>query len=201
MSNVRDERLFRTFRDGKVKFLRPAEKMKEWFNLMALHQNHHGHTATGYLPENFLQDFLDLIVWGHEHECIIDPRPNIEMGFEVMQPGSSIATSLAVGEAVAKHIGVLSITGREYVMEKIRLKTVRPFAIKEIVLSEVKGLKPLARKASNRTEITSYLMELVDELIQAARSEWVEAQGDESLTEKDAPLPLVRLRVSPIVLH
>lgn len=39
LSNVRDERLFRTFRDGKVKFLRPDVQQKEWFNLMCVHQN------------------------------------------------------------------------------------------------------------------------------------------------------------------
>ena len=39
LSNVRDERLFRTFRDGKVKFLRPDVQQKEWFNLICVHQN------------------------------------------------------------------------------------------------------------------------------------------------------------------
>lgn len=39
MSNVRDERLFRTFRDGHVKFLRPNVQTDEWFNLMVVHQN------------------------------------------------------------------------------------------------------------------------------------------------------------------
>ncbi|KAF8477067.1 Metallo-dependent phosphatase-like protein [Kalaharituber pfeilii] len=195
MSNVRDERLFRTFRDGKVKFLRPAERVKEWFNLMCLHQNHHAHTQTNYLPENFLQEFLDLIIWGHEHECIINPRRNPEMGFDVIQPGSSIATSLAEGEAVPKYVGILSITGREYGLEPIRLKTVRPFAIREIKLSEVKELKTVARKTSNRTEVTAYLMEIVNELIDQACADWLETQEDESLTDQDAPLPLIRLRV------
>ena len=39
MSNVRDERLFRTFRDGKVRFFRPGTQQDEWFNLMSVHQN------------------------------------------------------------------------------------------------------------------------------------------------------------------
>lgn len=39
MANVRDERLFRTFREGQVKFLRPGTDEGEWFNLMAVHQN------------------------------------------------------------------------------------------------------------------------------------------------------------------
>jgi double-strand break repair protein MRE11 len=39
LSNVRDERLFNTFREGKVRFRRPAERMEDWFNLLAVHQN------------------------------------------------------------------------------------------------------------------------------------------------------------------
>ena len=136
-----------------------------------------------------------MVIWGHEHECLITPRRNPEMGFDVIQPGSSIATSLAEGEAVPKHVGILSITGREYKMEPIKLKTVRPFAIREIKLSEVRELKTIARKNSNRTEVTAYLIECVNELIEQALLEWVKAQGDESATEKDAPLPLVRIRV------
>ena len=39
MSNVRDERLFRTFRDGKVKFFQPGTQKENWFNLLSVHQN------------------------------------------------------------------------------------------------------------------------------------------------------------------
>lgn len=39
LSNVRDERLFRTFRDGKVQFFQPNTQQSEWFNLLSVHQN------------------------------------------------------------------------------------------------------------------------------------------------------------------
>jgi len=39
LSNVRDERLFRTFRDGKTKFMRPSLQQKEWFSMICVHQN------------------------------------------------------------------------------------------------------------------------------------------------------------------
>jgi double-strand break repair protein MRE11 len=39
MSNMRDERMFRTFRDGGVKFFQPGTQRDEWFNLMTVHQN------------------------------------------------------------------------------------------------------------------------------------------------------------------
>jgi double-strand break repair protein MRE11 len=198
LSNVRDERLFHTWRDGDVKFFQPGTQKDEWFNIMSVHQNHHAHTPTSYLPENFLPEFMDLIVWGHEHECLIDPRYNPEMGFHVMQPGSSIATSLMPGEAVPKHVAILSITGKEFQTETIRLKTVRPFIMKEIVLAEEREIKnkELWRVSDNRTKITQYLTKLVDELIEEAKKEWLELQDDrEEGDDIDVPLPLVRLRV------
>lgn len=193
MSNVRDERLYRTFRDGKVKFYQPSIQKNDWFNLMSVHQNHHAYTETSYLPENFLPEFLDLVIWGHEHECLIDPRLNPETNFQVMQPGSSVATSLCPGEAVSKHVAILSVTGREFKCEPIRLKSVRPFAMREIVLSEEKGAQKLTRKDNNRTEVTRFLMTIVEELIEEARTEWLEGQDDGE--DKEVPLPLVRLRV------
>lgn len=148
------------------------------------------------MPENFLPEFLDLVVWGHEHECLIDPRYNPEMNFHVMQPGSSVATSLMPGEAVPKHVAVLSITGRDFKVEPIRLKTVRPFVMKEIVLHEDKTAKVLAKKENNRTKLTQYLMSVVDDLIEQAKTEWLEAQDEaEQDEELEVPLPLVRLRV------
>lgn len=155
----------------------------------------HRYTETGYLPENFLPGFLDLVVWGHEHECLIDPRYNPEMNFHVMQPGSSVATSLMPGEAVPKHVALLSVTGRDFNVEPVRLKTVRPFAMKEIVLSEEKNIKHLARKENHRTELTRHLITIVDELIEQAKAEWKELQDDDDDTEEEAPKPLIRLRV------
>lgn len=194
MSNVRDERLFRTFRDGKVRFFKPGVQQNDWFNIMAVHQNHHAYTDTGYLPENFLPDFLDLVVWGHEHECLIDPRLNPEMSFHVMQPGSSVATSLVPGEAVAKHVAIVSVTGKEFKVEKHRIKTVRPFITKELVLANDKRFKGLAAKQDNKQKLTKLLMEIVEELITEAKKDWLSIQED-ALEPDEIPLPLVRLRV------
>ncbi|KAH8816455.1 DNA repair protein [Xylogone sp. PMI_703] len=194
MSNVRDERLFRTFRDGKVKFFKPSVQQSDWFNLMAVHQNHHAYTETGYLPENFLPEFMDLIVWGHEHECLIDPRYNPEMLFNIMQPGSSVATSLVPGEAVPKYVAILNVSGKEFKIEKIRIKSVRPFVTRELVLSEDKRFKALAKEKDNRTKLTRKLMDVVEELIEEAKAEWLAVQDDDDAQE-EPPLPLVRLRV------
>lgn len=194
MSNVRDERLFRTFRDKNVKLYTPGTQKKDWFNLMAVHQNHHAHTETSYLPENFLPDFMDLVVWGHEHECLIDPRLNPEMMFQVMQPGSSIATSLVPGEAVAKHVAIISVTGKQFTTKKIRLKTVRPFITRDLVLATDPRFKNLARVKDNRIKLVDKLSDVVKELIEEAKSDWLAAQDPDDAPD-EVPLPLVRIKV------
>ena len=153
------------------------------------------HTETGYLPENFLPEFLDLVIWGHEHECEIEPRYNPEMSFHVMQPGSSVATSLMPGEAVPKHVAILSITGKEFKVDPIRLKTVRPFVMREVVLAEEKELKGISKKEENRTAITRHLKHIVDDMIKEGKRQWIENHGGEQPEKPQDALPLIRLRV------
>ena len=156
----------------------------------------HAYTETGYLPENFLPNWMDLVIWGHEHESLIYPKPNAETGFDVIQPGSTVATSLVEAEAKPKHVCILSITGREYKSQPIRLKSVRPFKIRDVVLAEDPVTKKLAKKEDNRGEVIDRLIAIVEELIEEANSEWQETQGEaESEEDVDPPLPLIRLRV------
>ncbi len=43
LGNIRDERLFQTWKkDKKVKWLRPEQSAEEWFNMFVLHQNRIG---------------------------------------------------------------------------------------------------------------------------------------------------------------
>lgn len=164
--------------------------------ICAKRNNSTAHTPTSFLAEEKLPDFLDMIIWGHEHECKIDPWYNAEQNFHVMQPGSSIATSLMPGEAVPKHVAVLSITGRDYTVEPIRLKTVRPFVMREIVLSQEGKAMKLVKKPNNRTLLTEFLTKIVDDMIQQAGDEWRAAQGEEERDDDEKPpSPLIRLRV------
>lgn len=98
-------------------------------------------------------------------------------------------------EAVPKHVAVLSVTGRDFKVESIRLKTVRPFVMKEMVLSEDRTAKSFVKK-DNRTLLARYLMDVVESLIEQAKSEWLEVQDEEDHDdEPEVPLPLIRLRV------
>ena len=38
LGNIRDERLYRTFQQKKVKLMRPVEEKEKWFNIFVLHQ-------------------------------------------------------------------------------------------------------------------------------------------------------------------
>ena len=197
LSNVRDERLYRTFKDNKVTFYKAGTQQSDWFNLICVHQNHYARTDTNWLPEQFLPEFLDLVIWGHEHECEIEPTFNPQMNFHVMQPGSSIATSLVPGEAIDKYVTILSITGREFKSEPIRLTTVRPFIYKDIELAKDKVAVAIGKETEHRTKLTAHLISIVEEMIKQGQVEWEQSQVEAGLdpSASEPPLPLIRLRV------
>lgn len=137
LSHIHDNRLARLFRDSKVVMERTPENSGEWFNMLVLHQNRADRGLKNYIPENILPNFLDLIMWGHEHDCRIWPEENPCNNFYVTQPGSSVATSLAEGEANDKHIGLLKVYKNKFKLEAIKLDTVRPFVFKSYNLANM----------------------------------------------------------------
>ncbi|KAM0683424.1 meiotic recombination [Mitosporidium daphniae] len=185
IGSIRDERLYRSFQRNKVKFLRPLEDEESWFSLLTFHQNRSAHGPTNYIPEAFLDPMFDFILWGHEHECLIDPQLNPQKEFYVCQPGSSVATSLCEGESKEKFFGLLSITGKSFELEKIKLKNIRPFVMKEISLSSISNLPLMDIKKINKT-----LVDQVNLLIaQATLAKSIEE------TPERLRLPLIRLKV------
>lgn len=140
-------------------------------------------------------DSIDLVIWGHEHEQLLTPEVVADKGYRISQPGSSVATSLSQSETVEKQVGLLSIHGRTYKMEPLTLKTVRPFVMDDIDLSEEADEGNVDLK--KRESIQKLLREKVNELIDRANAQWQEAQDllpEEERLEK-RPLPLVRLKV------
>ncbi|XP_071351849.1 double-strand break repair protein MRE11 [Trachinotus anak] len=187
LGSIPDERLYRMFVNNQVTMLRPREDQDEWFNLFTIHQNRSKHGPTNYIPEQFLDDFLDLVVWGHEHECLIAPTRNEQQLFYVTQPGSSVATSLSPGEATKKHIGLLRVKGRKMNLQKIPLKTVRQFFIQDVVLADYEDLF---------TPDTPQVMKKVEDLCYAKVVEMLEeAERDRLGCPLTPEKPLIRLRV------
>ncbi|PRP74445.1 DNA repair exonuclease [Planoprotostelium fungivorum] len=180
MGNIRDERLYRTFQQKKVKLMRPIEARDEWFNIFVIHQNRVAHSPKNYIHEVMLDNFLNFVVWGHEHECMITPQISSVGKYYIMQPGSSVATALSEGESKKKHVGLLEIRGDKFRLTPIPLKTTRPFIMEEIILS-TEDVDP------NDTEaVTELLASKVEEMIEKANSETENTLGMK---------PLIRLKV------
>lgn len=68
--------------------LRPTE-ITDCFNIFVLHQNRAKHDEYTYIPQNKLPKFLNLIIWGHEHECRITPEFIPDVEYFISQPGIS----------------------------------------------------------------------------------------------------------------
>lgn len=192
MQNIKDDRLYRLFRDGNVKFLRPSLQTDNWFNLMCVHQNHSAHTKTSFLPELFLPEFLDFVAWGHEHQCFTEPICH-QAGFHTLKLGSSIATSLSDGEDSPKHAFILNITGKHFDLEAIPLKSTRPLYI-SVVNLEDEGFSI----TSSALEIKTFLIKQVESLIQRANKQHQETIDEQDGLERpvqDHKLPLIRVKV------
>ena len=118
IGNVKDARMHFELRSNRVRMYMPKDK-SDWFNLLLLHQNRYGdlgllkrfnsnahrvkHGPQEFVPEGLFDDNINLVVWGHEHDCRIRPEPVAGKRYFISQPGSSVATSLAEGEALDKY--------------------------------------------------------------------------------------------------
>ena len=141
-------------------------------------------------------DSVDLVVWGHEHDCRIVPEPVAGKNYYITQPGSSVATSLADGEAIEKHVALLQIQGKDFELTPLPLKTVRPFVIDEVVLQDAAEDEGL--NLNDQMEITKYLKGKVNALIDQANAQW-EERNEKAIEAGEDPLepmlPLIRLKV------
>ncbi|KAK9512293.1 hypothetical protein O3M35_000753 [Rhynocoris fuscipes] len=185
LSHIKDERLYRLMKHNEVEYILPKGNPKEFFNLMVLHQNRVDRPGTKHIPESLLPSFLNLVLWGHEHDCRVTPEWNQEKQFYVTQPGSSVATSLCEGEALQKNVAILRINGGGFKLEPIPLKTVRPFVFDSVALSDWN--MRLGNKPSDK------IQEYVDRYIRATLLE----KAKDLITDdpKQPQLPLVRLRI------
>ncbi|KAL6975365.1 meiotic recombination [Sarracenia purpurea var. burkii] len=187
LGNIRDERLNRMFQTPHaVQWMRPEAQegcqISDWFNILVLHQNRVKTNPKNAINEHFLPRFLDFIVWGHEHECLIDPQEVPGMGFHITQPGSSVATSLIDGESKPKHVLLLEIKGNQYRPTKIPLNSVRPFEYAEVVLKDEPDIDP-----NDHNSILEHLDKVVRNLI--------DKSSQKGINRSELKLPLVRVKV------
>lgn len=84
LSHIRDERLGRLFREKKIHMKKPEGD--SWFNMLVLHQNRAARGVKNFIPDNAFPQFMNLLIWGHEHDCRIEPE-NVGNDVFVSQPG------------------------------------------------------------------------------------------------------------------
>ncbi|XP_030764461.1 double-strand break repair protein MRE11 [Sitophilus oryzae] len=186
LSHIKDEKLARLFTAHRVSFMTPSDT-DSWFHLLVLHQNRANRGAKCFIPDEALPSVLDLVIWGHEHDCRINPEQTGNDVF-ITQPGSSVATSLCVGESLEKHIGLLKIHKNQFNLRAIPLKTVRPFIFSELVFTEEDKVEN-PRELSDHQELARKVVgKKVEEMLEKALS----------LGREGNKLPLIRLNVSYI---
>nr|WPK49564.1 MRE11 [Echiniscus testudo] len=160
LGSMKDERLYHLLRKGMVKFIRPEAfelggvrvAAEDMFSVLLFHQNRvpRGYSGTNHIPEHMLPEWMDLIVWGHEHDCVprVVETPYVEeltgriTMRRVLQPGSTCSTSLSEAEALPKHVFMLEVVGREWNVEAIKLESVRPFFIQDVDLGRLNLTAP-----------------------------------------------------------
>jgi len=183
---LREERLHRLWREKKVHLMQqPGSARDDWFNIFVIHQNHVKHTETTYVPEESIDKSMDLVFWGHEHDCQIDPNYNAAQEFYVTQPGSSIATSLCEGETGQKHVGILRVRGKEFKIDKVPLQSVRQMIWKELKLCD--HVKEDQTEKSRKEKVEKFCKNEVEKALLEAEAERNDVQPKE---------PLIRLRIN-----
>ena len=71
---------------------------------MVLHQNKYkglflGAPRKQSISDQDIPDYFDLVIWGHEHECITEIKLCDKTHVRFLYPGSTVATSLIEAEA------------------------------------------------------------------------------------------------------
>ena len=106
------------WRQKKVKFIRPRDPTPEeqelatdekWFNILVIHQNRdYGRGTKNCIHESMIPDWINVVIWGNEHECKPELASTSVGTFRIYQPGSSVATSYVKTESndVPKQFGM-----------------------------------------------------------------------------------------------
>ncbi|KPA84291.1 putative endo/exonuclease Mre11 [Leptomonas pyrrhocoris] len=191
LGNVRDERLHRCFRLKKVQFVYPKPVPgRKWFNILVLHQNRgvRGVASKNGILEGMLAGFgMDLVIWGNEHEQLMVPQPSD--GFDVVQPGSTVLTSLSALECNPKQYGILEVRGTSYRLTPYTLRSVRPVVRRTVELRED---VPDGRTLD---AVETFLHGVMADMIREAEEQVARIPDDVLRFHPNLKYPLIRLAV------
>lgn len=183
---VKDRVLYRAFMRKCVRYRRPEGE--GWYNILVVHQNRTPR-ANEYLPEDFIDPFFDLVVYGHEHESLRLRHRN----FDVIQCGSTVRTSLSEGESHEKYVYLLDIGDTAHIRRR-QLRTVRPLLMETI---KIEAGEPEAIIKGRLTQMLLRAEHLAGRSGEGPPAQ--EGVHESTAADDDAGspsrLPLIRLRV------
>ena len=90
----------------------------------------YGRGIKNCIHESMIPEWMDLVIWGNEHCCIPDLVESLVGTFRILQPGSSVVTSLVEGESHLhpKNMSLILINSEgKFRHEPIPFKLSRPF--------------------------------------------------------------------------
>eukprot|EP01031_Cornospumella_fuschlensis_P028746 gene28746-34700_t len=140
---VRDERLNRMWQQKKVTFVRPpaAQGRDSFFNVFVLHQNRdYGRGRKSCVHESMIPEWMDVVIWGNEHESQPQLQESAVSPFRILQPGSSVPTSLGESESSnkrPKHSALFEVEGRRFRCHPLPQRVFRPFVFRDVALAEL----------------------------------------------------------------
>jgi double-strand break repair protein MRE11 len=215
LGNIRDDVLYETWMNSKqVHWMSPKKEDDEdtsvdWFSIFLIHQNRAVRGSTKAIAETCLPQWLDYVVWGHEH----DSHPTLtKTAPPVVQPGSTVATSLALGESLPKHVVMLEVKRGRMKHREIALQTVRLFEFGEVHLGDPKHDLSVADHKGTEKFLYGRLQEMIkrqETAFDEKRSLWESGIGPPAIAGVKYPpaeyylahlprvlrQPLIRLRV------
>lgn len=171
MSHVRDSRLFKLFLEKKVEFV----ETKADFYILIVHQNRIERTKNDFLRIDFIPEFFNLIIMGHEHDPILFEKNDQTF----LQCGSTVRTSCCDAETGKKFYYKLEIA-KKVIIEKIEVKSVRQFVFDTI-------------ETSSNEQITKKLIEMIQSVNRCEKC------NQETFCNRCLPLIRLRIKTSSII--
>ena len=104
----------------KIKFIPPKENPESYYHILMIHQNRYNRskkgTVTNSTDPSLFPSYINLIIWGHEHENIKFPKATSYSKTQyIYQAGSSVATSYSEAEGKEKRLGLFKVNGNKLV--------------------------------------------------------------------------------------
>ncbi|BAM41931.1 uncharacterized protein TOT_040000311 [Theileria orientalis strain Shintoku] len=176
---IKDERLVELFDEKEVKF----EKCEEdRYKILLLHQNRYPRRGSGvkdYITTDMIPDWFDLVIWGHEHESIKFPEKTSLHKFQILQPGSTIQTTLVPAELPPKHGCLIHVSQEDVNFYPISLLTSRKF-----ICDEIENYDSEENLAENSSEMYDYLRDAVQKILDTREDNFITHLNSVSLTKQ-----------------